>query len=196
MRVDLFSLIHKAVRTLLFELSIEAGRVDLTSTAAIDDLAGRIDRVLQFLDEHARIEETYVVPALRNLDELLAEELAVEHRALEVVQIEVERSIVALEQADLAARVSAGANLLRVINHLVSVQLVHMNREETEIMATLSAGLKDPDLGALRIRMAESPLCRDCQSWWRTGHRGRGEDRRRSHWLGGERSPDRPHRMC
>ncbi|HUS30362.1 MAG TPA: hemerythrin domain-containing protein [Kofleriaceae bacterium] len=156
MRVDLFSMIHKGVRSLLFEVALEAARVDLTSAAAIDNLASRIDTVLQFLDEHARIEETYVMPALRALDAALAEELGAEHRALEVVQIEVERATAALEQADLAARGEAGAKLIRVVNHLVSVQLVHMNREETEIMATLWAGLKDVDLGALRMRMAES----------------------------------------
>jgi hypothetical protein len=73
-----------------------------------------------------------------------------------VVQIEVERAMAALEQSDLAGRGEAGANLLRVINHLVSVHLMHMNREETEIMATLWAGMVDPDLGALRMRMADS----------------------------------------
>jgi hypothetical protein len=156
MRVDLFSMIHKAVRSVLFELSLEAARVDLTSAASIDGLAGRIDRTLELLDEHARIEEMFVMPALRALDELLADELAAEHRALEVVQIEVERAMATLEQSDLAARGDAGANLIRVINHLVSVQLVHMNREETEIMATLWAGMVDPDLGALRMRMADS----------------------------------------
>lgn len=156
MRVDLFSMIHKAVRSVLFELSLEAARVDLTSAAAIDGLSERIDRMLELLDEHARIEETYVSPVLRSLDELLANDLAREHRALEVVQVEVERAMAALEQADLAARGDAGANLIRVINHLVSVQLVHMNREETEIMAMLWSGMNDPELGALRMRMAES----------------------------------------
>ena len=156
MRVDLFSMIHKAVRSVLFELSLEAARVDLTSAAAIDALAARIDNALQLLDEHARVEEMFVMPALRALDELLADELAAEHRALEVVQIEVERATAALEQADLATRSEAGASLIRLINHLVSVQLVHMNREETEVMASLWAGMKDPDLGSLRVRMAES----------------------------------------
>jgi hypothetical protein len=156
MRVDLFSMIHKAVRTVLFEVSVEAARVDLTSASAIDELAGRIERALELLDEHARIEETYIMPALRALDDLLADELATEHRALEVVKVEVENGVAALQHADLATRGDAGANLTRVVNHLVSVQLIHMNREETEIMATLWAGMTDPDLGSLRMRMAES----------------------------------------
>jgi hypothetical protein len=156
MRVDLFSTIHKGIRALLFDLAADAARADLTSTPAVDALAAKIERVLAFLDEHAGIEDRFVIPELRALDPDLAEELARDHRALDAVQTEVGLAADAIVLADLSQRVTAGAQLARVINHLVAVQLLHMNREETEINATLWAGRDDAALAAMRARMAGS----------------------------------------
>ena len=155
-RVDLFGIIHKGIRGLLFELSREAARADLTSTQAVDGLVAHVERTLGFLDEHAHLEETHVIPVLRGLDPVLAEELAREHRGLEVAQLEVERAADALALANLSLRVEAGAQLARMINHLVAVQLIHMNREETEVNAALWAGLGDGELDAIRTRSREA----------------------------------------
>src|SRR5690606_6484439 len=133
MRVDLFSTIHKGLRAMLFELSAETARTDVTSTAAVDALVARVERVLAFLDEHAHVEDTFVMPELRALDPLLADELAADHRGLDAVQTEVSLAAEALALADLSQRTRAGAQLLRVVNHLVAVHLLHMNREETEV---------------------------------------------------------------
>ncbi len=164
-RVDLFTVIHKGIRWELFELAREAARIDLTSTHAVDGLVARIERTLGFLDEHAGLEDAIAFVALRALAPGLADELAAEHRALEVVQLEVERAADALALAQLSARPDAGAHLARCINHLVAVQLIHMNREETEVNATLWAGLPDADLMALRNRAKDS-LASERQAEW------------------------------
>lgn len=155
-RVDLFTAIHKGIRALLFDLARDAARVDLTSTHAVDGLVARIERALGFLDEHAALEDAHVFAALRALDGDLADELAAEHRGLEVVQIEVERAAEALALAELSVRPAAGAHLARTINHLVAVQLIHMNREETEASACLWAGYADHQLIAIRTRLKDT----------------------------------------
>lgn len=154
MRVDLFTTIHKGVRTLLFDLARAAARADVTSTVAIDELVEHVTRVLAFLDEHATFEDQFVIPEVRALDPMLADELAADHRGLDAVQREVELAADALAVTDLSQRPAAGAQLVRVLNHLVAVQLLHMNREETEVNATLWAGRSDVELGALRATMA------------------------------------------
>lgn len=164
-RVDLFTVIHKGIRAELFELAREAARVDLTSTHAVDGLVAHVERTLGFLDEHARLEDSIAFVALRTLDSNLADELAAEHRALEVVQLEVERAADALALAQLSGRVDAGAHFARCINHLVAVQLIHMNREETEVNAALWAGLPDTELMALRNRAKDS-LSSDRHAEW------------------------------
>jgi hypothetical protein len=158
--------IHKGIRSMLFDLARAAGRADVTSTAAVDELVGHIDRVIAFLDEHAKVENQFVVSEIRALDPLLADELAAEHRGLDVVQREVQLAADALALTDLAQRPVAGAQLARIVNHLVAVQLIHMNREETEVNATLWAGRDDTYLMALRTRMAGS-LPSDRFAAWR-----------------------------
>jgi hypothetical protein len=164
-RVDLFTVIHKGIRSLLFDLARDAARVDLTSTHAVDGLVARIERTLGFLDEHARLEDTHMFSALRALDADLADELAEEHRALEVVQLEVERAADALALAQLSARPDAGAHLARTINHLVAVQLIHMNREETEVSACLWAGYTDEQLIAIRTRLKDTLTAERYAEW-------------------------------
>ena len=90
MRIDLFTVIHKGIRAMLFDLARSAARADVGSNAAVDELDGHIDRVIAFLDEHAKLEHQFVLPEVRALDPLLADELAAEHRGLDVVQREVQ----------------------------------------------------------------------------------------------------------
>lgn len=156
MRVDLFSTIHKGIRAMLFDLSESAARADITSTASVDELVSHVGRALSFLDEHAALEDQCIFPIVRRLDPLLADELAADHRGLDAVQREVELAADALALTDLSQRPVAGPQLVRVINHLIAVQLLHMNREETEVNATLWAGLSDVELGAIRAGVARS----------------------------------------
>jgi hypothetical protein len=165
MRVDLFSVIHKGIRALLFDLARDAARVDPTSTCEVDALVARVERTLGFLDEHAELEDVHVFSMLRALHPELADELAADHRALEAVQLEVELAADALALADLSNRVTAASQLARVINHLVAVQLIHMNREETEVNATLWAGSSDAELVAIRTRLRDT-LAPERQAEW------------------------------
>jgi hypothetical protein len=155
-RVDLFTVIHKGVRALLFELALDTARVDPNATRAVDALVERIERALGFLDEHAAHEDLHVLPLVRSVAPALAAELAAEHRALDVVQIEVERAADALALAELSNRPAAAAALALVVNHLTAVQLIHMTREETEVNVALWAAVSDADLAAIRTRMIES----------------------------------------
>jgi hypothetical protein len=166
-RVDLFTMIHKGLRALLFDLAREAARVDPTSNQAVDGLVARLERALGFLTEHAALEDAHVLAALRAVDEGLAGELASDHRSLEVVQLEVERAADALALAQLSARPAAAAHLGRLINHLVAVQLIHMNREETEVSARLWAGYSDDELIGLRTRLRDAIPADRYAEWMR-----------------------------
>jgi hypothetical protein len=82
-----------------------------------------------------------------------ADELDGEHRALDVAQAEVARAADALALLDLAGRPAGAARLVCVVNHLIAMQLLHMNREETEVNRVLWARLDDAALAAVRTRL-------------------------------------------
>lgn len=154
MRVDLFATIHKALRMALFGLAEDLARVELSRTIAIDDLVAQVERVIELLDEHALLEDECVFPTIRGLDPALAGELEHDHRALLIVQCEVERIAQELAMADLASREHHAHRLAIAVNHLIALQLLHMNREETEANRVLWAGLDDTTLVTLRHQAA------------------------------------------
>jgi hypothetical protein len=155
-RVDLFTTTHKGLRALLFETALDAGRVDLSRSCEVDDLVARIERMLGVLDEHARLEDVEVVPALRLVDPVLAATLGAEHQTHPSVHAAVLRSARALAMARDDERGVTGKHLMRVINQLVSMQLLHMNHEETVVNAVLWGAFGDAELLAMRTRIAES----------------------------------------
>lgn len=152
-RVDLFSVIHKGIRGALFELAGDVARVEVSSTEAVDALVCRVHRVFGYLDEHAAHEDEHTFAALREVDAKLADELAAEHRGLEAAQAEVIRAVEALAMLDLAARTAGAARLVCALNHLIALQLLHMNREEQEVNRALWAGFDDEALAAVRARV-------------------------------------------
>jgi len=154
-RVDLFTTIHKGIRSLLFEAALETARADLSSTCEVDKLVARIERMLGFLEEHARLEDAEIVPALRLVDSVLAATLAAEHQTHPSVHAAVERAARALAMAPEGDRIVSGKHLMRVVNQLVSMQLMHMNHEETIVNAVLWGAYGDGELLAMRGRIVE-----------------------------------------
>jgi hypothetical protein len=155
-RPDLFTVIHKGLRALLFEAATEASRLDVASTSDVDALVARIECALSFLDEHAMIEDHHLLPTLRTVAPELAASLAAEHRILDELHHEVERAAESLVAADPPGRPGAAAALARQVLRLTAAHLAHMGREETEGNAALWSALEDAELAALRVRMARS----------------------------------------
>ncbi len=152
-RVDLFTTIHKGVRALLFDAALEAARVDLSHACAVDRLVERVERLLGFLDEHARHEDTEIIPIVQRYDPKLAATLTAEHISQDAVHHAVERAARALALAPDGDRRPAATALSRMLNQLVSLHLIHMNHEETVVNAVLWGALGDPDLVAIRERI-------------------------------------------
>lgn len=165
-RVDLFTTIHKGIRALLFEAALDTARVDLSITCEVDELVAKIERMLGFLEEHARLEDAEIVPAVRVVDPVLAATLAAEHQTHPSVHAAVERAARSLALAPEGERVYAGKHLMRVVNQLVSMQLLHMNHEETVVNAVLWGAYGDAELVAMRNRtVARIPDARHAE--WR-----------------------------
>lgn len=155
-RVDLFTTIHKGIRTLLFDLALEAGRVDPLDTAGVDALVARVERAFEFLDEHAAIEDRHVLPALRTVAPAVAATLAGEHRAMEALQLDIGRTAEEVARAEPADRRPLVVELARLIHRLIAAQLLHMQREETEANRALWAALDDVELAEIRARAGAS----------------------------------------
>jgi hypothetical protein len=152
-RVDLFTTVHKGVRSLLFEAAIAAARVDLGMSCEVDALNERVERMLGLIEEHAQHEDAEILPVLRNVDRALAASLAVEHLELEAAHHEVERAVRTLALAAPTERGVPGGELVRAMNRLTAGHLVHMEREETLANAVLWGAVGDAELVTIRTRI-------------------------------------------
>ena len=67
-RVDLYAIIHKAVRSLLYDTATMLGRADFSRAAGRDAALADVERSLGFITEHLGHEDSHIQPVLRRLD--------------------------------------------------------------------------------------------------------------------------------
>lgn len=158
---DLFTPIHKALRSMIYSLS---GRLqtndsgDLAATAAlITDLendfavARSAGCVLCVLNHHADDEETAIFPAVSAKGGGLVTALIEEHRDL--MRRELALGATAhrlLEVNSPEGRVAAGVRLNQLANELFAAYLAHMNREETELVPLMQEHFSNDQMIRMR----------------------------------------------
>ena len=155
-RIDLYTSVHKGLRALLTEVTGAAALVDLSSPVAVDLLVGRVERLLGFLDEHAEHEDRHVLPALRTIAPVLEASLAGEHRAIELLQQQVQQAAEALAAADPPQRRAVALDLSRRLDELTAAHLAHMHREEREAQPAFWTALHDAELAGIQERIMTS----------------------------------------
>src|SRR6476646_1584391 len=81
--LDLYRDIHKGIRSELFGVTLEAGRLDPSVRSNRADLAGRIHGAVDLLVSHAEHEDAAIQPAIELHLPALAERIATDHVTLE-----------------------------------------------------------------------------------------------------------------
>src|SRR5262245_1460145 len=89
-RPDLYTQIHKAIRTILFDAAGRVGRTDFGSPAETETTFAVVARMLRLLRSHAHHEDTHVMPLLREAAPEVARVLDSDHLELEVAHEEVD----------------------------------------------------------------------------------------------------------
>jgi hypothetical protein len=152
-RLDMYGTVHKGLRASLFATAALAGRTDFASAEESAAAAAATERLLRFLDEHARHEDGVVMPVLAELAPELHADLRAEHARTDGLQREVEATAARLAGAAPAERVSLGRRLHERLLRLAAEHVHHMQREEQEANRALWAHLDDAALEALHGRI-------------------------------------------
>jgi Hemerythrin HHE cation binding domain len=157
-RPNYFSNIHKAVRAGLFEASLQVARTDFVDPAAATAAAREIVELMDFLDEHAGHEQRFVFPELASFAPALAASLEAEHIKLEMLQTKIRDLAHRAHGSSSKDREEAGRMLARALALLVSDQLRHLDREETEANAAAWANRTDAELARVHARAQAAML--------------------------------------
>jgi len=145
-RLNHYFAIHKALRQMMFESSLEVARTDF----AVGDyrpVLERFKRCMYWLHAHSGHEDRHIHTALEACAEGCTQEFAEAHQVLGARAEALEKladQIAASE--DPGKRTGLGAQLQIRLNALIGEYLVHMSREETHGMAMLWAHFDDEQL--------------------------------------------------
>lgn len=146
-RDDLFTTIHKGLRKGLFDLTVQAGRTDWDDPLAVAELHDRWRALRSLLDGHSHHEDHHI---FRLLDT---------HDATALVAVEADHVDLDRQLADLDALMDAafttpgpamGLEAYRSLSVFVAAYLVHIHREETEVMESIWRQCTDEEIAVAR----------------------------------------------
>ncbi len=150
---DLYSSVHKGLRSLLYGAATAVARTDFDSDDETRVAVAEMRRVLDFLEEHAEHEDREILPVLRAKDAWTAEEFQGDHARLDGLHRDIESLLGRIETSGASAREALGRRLAERANRLVAEHIHHMEREERTGNRVLWAHCTDEELRAVHERI-------------------------------------------
>ena len=149
-RYNLFNLIHKGLRHLLYDASLDLQRTDFRSHEAAERALRQIEVVLDYFESHAEVEDSFILPVIGRYHPALVVDFESQH---------VEDHRLATLLQDLIADVKntgnpherdvASVKLLHAFNEFIAFNLYHMNKEEAHLNKILWQYFSDAELHAI-----------------------------------------------
>jgi hemerythrin-like domain-containing protein len=150
-RPDLFTQIHKGIRSMLYDAGARLQSVDFTDRAAATALLDRLDQHLTLLHEHGAHEDAHYFPPLRTDEREVVHLMTDEHQEIQRKIASVRAAMAAvLPLAGTEGALEPGARLNRTFNHFMAYYLRHMNHEEETALPAMWRVFTDGQLLAMR----------------------------------------------
>ena len=146
-RFDLYTLVHKGQRRVLFEITSAAGQLSAHDGAGRQELTDRIRAFFATMVEHADHEDRYLLPLVVQAAPELAARMQAGHVALDTQLADVLANV----DAALAAQTRpADLELYHALAQLTSTYLAHVALEDLEVQPALWAAFDDGKLAQVQ----------------------------------------------
>jgi hypothetical protein len=174
-RADFLTPIHKAIRSMIYELGKELQTTDFTDGHATEVMVSRLKQdlssassacVICLLHEHAGLEDDYVFPDVRKFEAKMVESLLEDHRHVvgkiaDVWKIADEvKALVNREE-----RIEMGDKLNRTANDLFAFYLTHLNSEESTLVPAMWKHFTDEQIIGMQRRIIGSLTAERAVQW-------------------------------
>lgn len=153
-KTDLFTFIHKALRSLIYNLSSKLQTADFSSELESKNIVSILRHDLGLLHEHADHEDNIIFPEVKNEEPEMIKVLENEH--IEIGEkLNVLNNILDLLQNETESkiRLKLGNELNFLFNDFAASYLNHMNHEESTVLEASQKYLSDEELIAIRTRI-------------------------------------------
>lgn len=156
-RHNSFRLIHKALRTMLYDTSLRIQRVDLTSVDEGTPLMADIELLIALFDTHAHSEDTHFNEPLEKLKPEVATLFEKEHEEDHRLGNALTDIISQWRSAtNDQARAAAGEALFFAFNEYLAFNIYHMNKEETLLNETIWSVYTDEQIIGIEQQIVQS----------------------------------------
>jgi hypothetical protein len=135
MRIDLYTLIHKAQRHHMCHLSAAIGKADFSDAGEAKSVYEDVRAIIAHLRDHAHNEETYIHPLFHQLGKVAG--------ALEAGHVELETEFAGIEQL---LEAGSGDALHQAYTRLLAAYFIHLDEEETAQRTVLWPNYTDEEL--------------------------------------------------
>ena len=153
-KTDLFTFIHKSIRSMIYNAASKLQTADFTDEKDVKILLVSLRNDLDLLHEHAVNEDNIIFPEIANEEPQMIELLNEEHKKLESKLNGILVLIEKIEHSNsVEERVRLGNSLNSLFNDLIADYLAHMNHEEATVLEASFKYLTDEELIAIRTRI-------------------------------------------
>jgi hypothetical protein len=130
MKINFYTVIHKAIRHYLYNIAIDVGNHDFRDNARFIALNENVLKLLNLLREHGRHEETYIRPLIASKFNDIAYKLGMEHEEQEHELMTLETNCRRFLHLSGHEAVTDGLIFYRALNKFIGESLLHMEEEE------------------------------------------------------------------
>ena len=153
-KTDLFTFIHKTIRSLIYNTASKLQTADFTDETEVKNLLTSLRHDLDLLHEHAVNEDNIIFPEIADEEPQMIEALNEEHKKLESKLNGLLVLIEKIEQSNSnEERMLLGNSLNSIFNDFIADYLAHMNHEEATVLEASFKYLTDEELIAIRTRI-------------------------------------------
>ena len=165
-RADLFTLPHKAVRSIIYELGKILQTTNFDDRNETESTLPRLKHDLDMLHQHAVHENLYVFPSVQANEPKMIEMLTREHEEIERKMGAVLKATDELNRIESREqRIEKGNALCQEANDLFAFYLAHNNNEEATVLPATQKYHTDEALRAIRATIMKSMSPEQSTDW-------------------------------
>lgn len=155
-KTDLFTFIHKALRSLLYDVCSKLQKADFENYDEAKKIISILEHGLELLHEHAEHEDNIIFPEIVQNEPKMIKILEDEHKQIEQLIREIQVILNHIDnENDNAKRIELGIELTKMFNQFTASYLSHMNHEEATVLHASMKYLSDDELISIRTKIQE-----------------------------------------
>ncbi|ULQ55212.1 hemerythrin domain-containing protein [Flavihumibacter rivuli] len=149
-RYNIFYQIHKALRAMLYETSIQLQQTDFSNAEQTAQTLAQVTEVAELFEKHAATEDHFILGTIEQFEPQAAELFEAEHEEDHILGEKLVSKIQNFHSRELpVSKQQLGLDLTIAFTEFMVFNLNHMAKEEKELNELLWKHFSDEDLGGI-----------------------------------------------